>query len=427
MSMEAVKGVLFAVDSGRDSAVIGISESLDELEQLAWSAGVEVVGRLVQRRDNPDPATYLGEGKLGELDVLMRSTGAEIAICDDELTPAQVAHLNEWLEGSVVDRTQLILDIFAGRATSREGKVQVELAQLRYLLPRLTGRGTELSRLGGGIGTRGPGETKLETDRRHVRRQISELRQELNRIRQRRESQRETRRQSLMRTAALVGYTNAGKSSLLKALSGVELLVENRLFATLDPTIRGVQLPQGETILFADTVGFIRKLPHELVAAFRATLEEVTGADVLVHVIDSAHPLMWEQAATVHEVLSELGVSGKPMVTVFNKADLVEPSVLAGLVAREPGSCAISALSGQGCDRLLELVGEALPEECVTRTYRIPYSEIKIASWLHASGRVLEQDFGPESVILRVELRQQMAQRVRQFEHSASGSQRLGM
>jgi GTP-binding protein HflX len=415
LAAEIVKTVLFAVDRARDPG-FDTADSLAELEQLAWSAGAMVMGRLVQRRDEPDPATYLGEGKLAELAELMSATGAALAVCDDELTPAQIANLSDKLPGDVIDRTQLILDIFASRASSREGKVQVEMAQLRYLLPRLTGRGTALSRLGGGIGTRGPGETKLETDRRHARRRIAELRRELNRIKQRRVLHIEARRDAAMRSVALVGYTNAGKSSLRSTLAGAEVPCEDRLFTTLDPTIRGVRLPEGETILLVDTVGFIRKLPHELVAAFRATLEEVVDADVLVHVIDSAHPQLWEQAAAVHDVLQELGVADKPIVTAFNKADLGAPGCLEALVARTPWSCAVSALTGDGCDRLLTLIGEALPEGRVTRTYRIPYGDAKVASWLHESGRVLEETFGPEAVTLTVELRQQMAERVCRFE-----------
>ena len=263
------------------------------------------------------------------------------------------------LQRRVIDRTQLILDIFAARAQSREGKVQVELAQLRYLLPRLTGQGLALSRLGGGIGTRGPGETRLETDRRHIRRRMAELRRELDRIRQRRRLQREHRQESQVPVVALVGYTNAGKSTLLNTLSGSSVHAQDQLFSTLDPTVRRVELSGIEQhVCFVDTVGFIRKLPHDLVAAFRATLEEVDGADMLVHVVDCPHPQMWEQMAAVQSILADLGAADKPTITAFNKQDRQDPQIVKRLVERTPHSCAISATTGDGCQELLRLVEE---------------------------------------------------------------------
>ncbi|MGI6610946.1 MAG: GTPase HflX [Limnochordia bacterium] len=410
-----MKAVLFAVDAHTPG--LGVDESLVELGQLASSAGATVVDELVQRREAPDASTYLGTGKVLELAELMEDLDAELAICDDELTPAQAGNLSERLDRRVVDRTQLILDIFASRAQSREGKVQVELAQLRYLLPRLAGQGLVLSRLGGGIGTRGPGETKLESDRRHIRRRIAELRRELDRIRQRRRLQRESRQASHVPVVALVGYTNAGKSTLLNALSGASVPTQDHLFSTLDPTVRGVELPRYEQrVCIVDTVGFIRKLPHDLIAAFRATLEEVVGADMLVHVVDSSHPQMWQQMEAVQEVLVELGAADKLLVTAFNKKDRQEPQVLATFVARTPHSCTISARSGEGCMALLELVEELLPERYVVRAYRIPYSDAGVVSWLHASARVLHEEFDGDAARLKVAIRQQLAEQVRRFE-----------
>lgn len=418
MPIEPVKAVVFAVDASGDSESVELA--LEELTQLADSAGARIVGQLVQRRLAPDPATYLGPGKTDELRLEAIGAGAELVICDDELTPVQAAKLADSVGVRVIDRTQLILDIFASRAQSREGKVQVELAQLRYLLPRLVGTGVEMSRLGGGIGTRGPGETKLETDRRHVRRRIAQLRRELTRIQQRRQAQRVTRQESQMPLVALVGYTNAGKSTLLNRLTGAQVLAEDRLFATLDPTIRGVELPQGDKALLVDTVGFIRKLPHELVAAFRATLEEVTSADLLVHVVDVSHPQMREQIEAVHAVLEDLGVADMPLVTAFNKSDLLEEATARPLVLRTSHSCLVSAVTGEGCDGLLQLVGENLPEHRTLRTYRVPYEESRVVSWLHESARVVEEHFEIDAVVVHAEVRQSLAERIRQFEVTGS-------
>ena len=387
-----MRAVVFAVDV--QNSDLDVEESLAELSQLADSAGVIVVGELVQRRGAPEPSTYLGTGKVVELAELMEETEADMAICDDELTPLKQETFSEMLQRRVIDRTQLILDIFAARAQSREGKVQVELAQLRYLLPRLTGQGLALSRLGGGIGTRGPGETRLETDRRHIRRRMAELRRELDRIRQRRRLQREHRQESQVPVVALVGYTNAGKSTLLNTLSGSSVHAQDQLFSTLDPTVRRVELSGIEQhVCFVDTVGFIRKLPHDLVAAFRATLEEVDGADMLVHVVDCPHPQMWEQMAAVQSILADLGAADKPTITAFNKQDRQDPQIVKRLVERTPHSCAISATTGDGCQELLRLVEELLPIRHVVRIYRIPYGDAGVVSWLHCSGRVLHERF----------------------------------
>ncbi|MGI6160347.1 MAG: GTPase HflX, partial [Limnochordia bacterium] len=298
-----------------------VEESLAELADLAQDAGLDVVESFVQKRGHPDPGTFIGKGKALELAEMLDEDS--IVIFDDELTPAQQGNLSDLMDAPVIDRTQLILDIFAQRAQSNEGKIQVELAQLNYLLPRLTGKGKALSRLGGGIGTRGPGETKLETDRRRIRKRISDLRQDLEKIRQTRGLQRQGRASSSVPVVALVGYTNAGKSTLLRALTGSEVFVADQLFATLDPTIRRWDLAEGRWVYLTDTVGFIRKLPHTLVAAFQATLEEVVYADLLLHVIDASHPQSLEQKEAVEEVLKEIGAA-QPIISVYNKVDLLD-------------------------------------------------------------------------------------------------------
>jgi GTP-binding protein HflX len=331
-----------------------IEDSLDELGRLATTAGAEVVGRVVQKRARPDPGTYIGEGKARELAATVIMSHADLVIFDDELSPAQQRNLEDIIGLKVIDRTCLILDIFASRAASKEGKIQVELAQLSYLLPRLAGKGTELSRLGGGIGTRGPGETKLETDRRRIRRRIAALRGELDEIARRRGYQRSRRKEAGLPVVSLVGYTNAGKSTLFNALTRAGVLAEDKLFATLDPTMRRCRLPGGRTVLLADTVGFIRKLPHELVAAFRATLEEVAQADIICHVVDASHPGKDEQCAAVEAVLADLGLREKPTLTALNKIDLV-PGELERerLRVEHPGAVFISARERSGLSDLL--------------------------------------------------------------------------
>lgn len=392
-----------------------LEESLDELARLAESAGAEVVGRITQARQRPDPATYLGSGKVEELKALVRESGAELVIFDDELTPAQARNLEKSLDVKVLDRTQLILDIFAQRARTKEGKLQVELAQLRYILPRLSGIGTMLSRLGGGIGTRGPGETKLEVDRRRIRSRMADVRRELADVMKSRALQRRGREAALAPVCALVGYTNAGKSTLINALTGADVYADDRLFATLDPTVRQASLPGGGSVLLVDTVGFIRKLPHELVAAFRATLEEVTEADLLIHVVDLSSPDWYDQARAVYQTLEELGASEKPMVTAYNKTDRVDPVEVAAAVARTPHAAAISAKTGYGLKQLLAVIEEALPETVVQGTYRIPYGEVHVVSWVHEHGRVLREEYGADAIELDAELRQSLAARVQRF------------
>lgn len=401
-----------------------IEESLDELARLVESAGAAAVGRVVQSRRAPDPTSYVGPGKVQEIAQECKRLSAGTVVFDGELTPRQVKHLEDALNAKdetdskdargvkVIDRTQLILDIFAQRAQTREGKLQVEYAQCQYLLPRLAGRGVELSRLGGGIGTRGPGESKLETDRRRLRTRMAELRRELAEVKRQRAVHREGRRSTLAVVAALVGYTNAGKSTLLNALTGAAAYADDRLFATLDPTVRRASLPQGGAVLLVDTVGFIRKLPHQLVAAFRATLEEVNHADVLVHVIDIASESWYEQARSVHAVLEELGASEKPIVTVFNKIDRADPREVEALLRRTPGAVAVSAKDGRGLEALLEAIGRAAPEASVRWTLEIPYDKAHVLSWIHEYGRVLDARYDPDAVRVEAELRRSLAERV---------------
>ncbi|HBG08920.1 MAG: GTPase HflX [Limnochordia bacterium] len=373
-----------------------VEDSLAELADLARDAGLNVVETVVQKRSYPDPGTFIGTGKALEIGEMLDEDS--IVIFDDELTPAQQGNLSDLMDAPVIDRTQLILDIFAQRARSNEGKIQVELAQLNYLLPRLTGKGRALSRLGGGIGTRGPGETKLETDRRRIRRRISDLRKELEKIRQTRSLQREGRVSRSVPVVALVGYTNAGKSTLLRALTGSEVFVADQLFATLDPTIRRWDLTEGRWVYLTDTVGFIRKLPHTLVAAFQATLEEVVYADLLLHVIDASHPQALEQQEAVEEVLKEIGAA-QPVIAVYNKVDLVDHP----LEVREPDQ-AVSAVTGQNLDRLTNAVYQFFAREYAIHEYFFPFSELKQASILREQATVLGEEFTEEGVLIRAEV-----------------------
>ena len=327
--------------------------SLDELAGLASAAGAQVVLRVLQDRPKPDPATFLGSGKVESLAAACDEVGADVVIFDNELTPAQLRNLEKALDAKVVDRTQLILDIFARRARTREGKLQVELAQLKYLMPRLVGANSALSRLGGGIGTRGPGETKLETDRRRIRHRISILSKDIEGVRRRRSQLRERRHKASVPTVALVGYTNAGKTTLFNALTGDEAVASNALFVTLDPLVRKVRLPDRRELLVSDTVGFIDRLPHSLVAAFRATLEEVAAADLLLHVIDASSPDRERHMAAVRSVLAEVGADAVPSIDVFNKSDRLDAAELARLKAVYPGALIVSALAGEGREDLI--------------------------------------------------------------------------
>lgn len=380
-SMEE-KAILFAIaPHGADYAFV----LLDELEALLQTAGGVALGRMIQVRSKPEPGTYLGKGKIQELKELLLHLEANLAVCDDELTPAQLRNLEESLEVRVVDRTQLILDIFAQRAQSAEGKLQVEAAQLAYALPRLRGKGVEMSNPGAGIGTRGPGETKLETDRRKIRGRIADLKREIEDLSQQRGLIRSHRQARGVPTVALVGYTNAGKSTMLNALTEGGAFVENRLFATLDPTARETVLSENRRALIVDTVGFIRKLPHQLVKAFRATLEEVQLADVLVHVIDASSPDVEEQVKAVEDVLTELGVQDKPLVLALNKCDLVKELPLFRVNGKP---IPVSAVTGENLEVLRQAIADAMLEQPMRAVFTIPFSRGDLLALLHSKGEI---------------------------------------
>ena len=377
---DAEKVMLISTDS---------EESLDELASLAETAGAMVLTRVLQNRQRPDPATFIGSGKAEELALVCQAMEIDLAILDDELTGAQQRNLENILGVRVIDRTALILDIFAQRAQSAEGKLQVELAQMKYRLPRLTGQGTALSRLGGGIGTRGPGETRLEVDRRRIRRRIDDLEGQLSQIRKQRELRRARREKTGQTTVALVGYTNAGKSTLLNALSGADVWVEDKLFATLDPVMRQVALPENRQCLVVDTVGFIRKLPHQLVQAFRSTLEEALYADLLVVVSDLSSPNYAQQRATVFEVLNDLGAADKPVLEALNKADRVN---VTGMI--EPADAIlISAKEGVGLEALKKEISRRIAALRHRAALEIPYAKGAVLSLIHEKGQVLEEEY----------------------------------
>jgi GTP-binding protein HflX len=387
------------------------ASSLEELARLADTAGADVLLQLTQRRGRPDAATFLGRGKAEELASFCRSLGAGLVIFDRELSAAQARNLESVTGVRIIDRTQLILDIFARRARTREGKLQVELAQLNYLLPRLVGRGTELSRLGGGIGTRGPGETKLEVDRRRIRKRIAELNEAIRDVQKHRELLRRSRKEIPVPLAALVGYTNAGKSTILKKLTGAQVLVEDKLFATLDPTTRRVVLPNNEVVLLTDTVGFIRNLPHHLVAAFRATLEEVVEADLLLHVVDASHPDLEGQMEAVERVLESLDSYTKPCITVYNKTDLV-PGFKPPAGKKEFSPVAVSALEGHGLEGMLAAIAEVLSCRRIRTTFFIPYRKTGVLSMLHEKGKVYREKHGQDGVSVEAELEIVWAKRI---------------
>jgi GTP-binding protein HflX len=377
-------------------------ESLQELQALAEAAGAEVVEHVLQERPKPDPAFFIGRGKAEELRLRAQAENLDVFIFDDELTPGQQRNLENRIECKVLDRTQLILDIFARRARTREGQLQVELAQLNYLLPRLTGKGIMLSRLGGGIGTRGPGETKLETDRRRIRGRIARLRRELEQVRASRNLQRARRQGVPVPIVALVGYTNAGKSTLFNALTQAGAEVSSRLFATLDPLLRRLTLPNHLEIVLSDTVGFVRKLPHEIVAAFRATLEEVREADLLLHVVDLGNPHWREQAQAVEEVLAQLEVAGTSAITVYNKTDLL-PAENASATHPLPGHrCVlVSAKTRKGLPELIRAISAELESFAVEIEVTIPYRNAGVISQLHAQGKVLSEVYEADGVKIK--------------------------
>lgn len=401
--------------------VLDAERSLRELALLAETAGSEVVDGVIQRRDNPDPATYLGSGKVLELHEIVMATGADTVICDGELTPGQLRKLEEILKVKVVDRTWLILDIFAQHARSREGKAQVSLAQMQYLLPRLRGWGESLSRQGGGaggsasggVGTRGPGETKIETDRRRIRAQMTKLRRELKEMEKSRVTQRASRHRAGVPSVAIAGYTNAGKSSLLNRLTGAGVLVENSLFATLDPTIRKAKSPSGRDFTLADTVGFVRHLPHQLVEAFRSTLEEVKDADLIVHVVDASDEDPEGQINAVRLVLNDVDAGHVPELIVLNKADIADPEVVTNLLRREPHSVVISAKTGEGIDELLLAIEADLPSLMQEIDLVVPYARGDLISRAHATGDVIGVEHGETGTRLHARVPESLANELR--------------
>lgn len=373
--------------------------SLEELKALAETAGSEVLEGLIQRRDKPDPSTYIGAGKLEDLRAIVRSTGADTVICDGELSPSQLRTLEDKLKVKVVDRTALILDIFAQHAKSREGKAQVELAQIAYLLPRLRGWGDSLSRQvggraagGAGIGGRGPGETKIETDRRRIRDKMAKLRREISEMKVARDTKRQERRRNNIPSVTIAGYTNAGKSSLLNALTGAGVLVENALFATLDPTVRKSQTAEGRVYTLSDTVGFVRHLPHQLIDAFKSTLEEVSGADLIVHVVDGSHPDPFEQIRAVRQVIDEIGGGDIPEIIAINKVDIAAPEVVMELLRKEKNSYAFSVKSGFGIEGLIHAIEKSLPHPSVEIDSVIPYDRGDLVHAIHESGEILLEE-----------------------------------
>lgn len=391
---ELEKVILVGVSTGDNDDT---KKSLDELGDLVKTAGAEVVGMVIQNREAMHPGTYIGKGKIQEIKELLWELDATGIVCDDELSPAQLNNLTEMLETKVMDRTLVILDIFAGRASTNEGKIQVELAQLRYRQSQLTGAGRALSRLGGGIGTRGPGEKKLELDRRLIRDRISQLNRELKDVKRHRELTREQRTRNKVPVVAIVGYTNAGKSTLLNTLTDAGVLEEDQLFATLDPTTRNLKLPSGQEILLTDTVGFIRKLPHHLIDAFRSTLEEAKYADIILHVVDASNPQMDEQMFVVYETLQRLGVMNKPVITAFNKMDRVGESILVRDFQADK-IVQISAKTGENLNRLFDAIEDKLREGKIHIERVFPYAESSKVQLIRKYGELLLEEFKEDGV-----------------------------
>ena len=388
--------ILIGVQTAADE---NVEVSIDELEELESTEGAVTVGKVIQNREAVHPGTYIGKGKIEEVRALVYALNATGVICDDELSPAQLNNLERELDCKVMDRTLLILDIFAARAVTSEGKIQVELAQLRYRAARLVGLRESLSRLGGGIGTRGPGEKKLETDRRLIRTRISALKQELVQVEKHRELIRSGRARGNMKTVAIVGYTNAGKSTLLNKLTGSEVLSEDKLFATLDPTTRLLNLQDGQQILLTDTVGFIHKLPHHLIEAFKSTLEEAKYADYIIHVVDSSNPQAEMQMHVVYETLRELGVMGKKIITLFNKQDVPGACVLRDF--KSDYSLKISARTGQGLEELGELLARLLAEDQIYMERIFPYQEAGKIQLIREYGQLLSEEYTETGILVK--------------------------
>jgi GTP-binding protein HflX len=400
--------------------------SLKELAALCETAGAEVLDGLLQRKPHPDPATYLGRGKVEELAAIVRAEGADTVVADTELAPSQRRALEDAVKVKVIDRTAVILDIFAQHAKSREGKAQVELAQLQYLLPRLRGWGDSMSRQAGGqvggqgagMGSRGPGETKIEIDRRRIRTQMAKLRAQIKGFEPAREAKRANRIRNAIPSVAIMGYTNAGKSSLLNTITKAGVLVENALFATLDPTVRKTTTPDGRPYTLADTVGFVRQLPHQLVEAFRSTFEEVTMSDVIVHVVDASHEDPAQQIKTVRDVVGEVEARDIPEIIVFNKADLIDDNQKILLRGLEPNAVFVSAKTGEGVEALQQLIADTIPEPDVEVTAVIPYEHGEIVSMIHKSGHVLDTDYVESGTRIHARVSVEMAARIEQYiEH----------
>ncbi len=386
-----VRAILAALDTGE----YDVEASVDELSELAKTANAEVVARIIQKRPSADSATVLGEGKIEELSELSEKLEAKLIIFDTELTASEIRNIEDIVNVRVIDRTMLILDIFAARAVSNEGKLQVELAQLRYRLPRLMGIGRSLSRLGGGIGTRGPGEKQLETDKRHIRRRIEKLEDDLKELTARRNFSRSRRKKDNVLTGAIVGYTNAGKSTLLNRLTDAGVLAENKLFATLDLTSRAIELPDGRSLTLIDTVGLIRRLPHHLVEAFRSTLEEAACADIIIHVSDISDPEAADKTRTTQEILAELGCGEIPVVNVLNKSDLVEYDI-----PEDDTTVKISAKSGEGIERMLSLIAKNLPESSRRMKLLIPYDKAGLGAEIRSSGgKVFGEEYSEKGIL----------------------------
>ena len=393
--VEKERAVLVSLDTGEFDVEI----SLDELEELANTAEAQVIGRMTQKRPSPDSATYIGSGRLEELKEFCENNEIDLIIFDAELSPSQQYNIEKATDIRVIDRTTLILDIFAQRARSGEGKLQVELAQLRYRLPRLRGMGVSMSRLGGGIGTRGPGETKLESDKRHIRRRINALEEDLKKLEERRRLAGERRKKNRVEIVAIVGYTNAGKSTLMNTLTNAGVLAENKLFATLDVTARGLTLPDGREVMLIDTVGLVRRLPHHLVEAFKSTLEQAAQADVILNVCDASSPEAQEHLEVTREILEQLGCMDKPIISVMNKCDLLERDALLPVIGT---SVEISALNGTGIDKLLDVISSSLVPTRSRVKLLLPFKESGTAARLHQDGVVHFEEYRPEGIFLDV-------------------------
>lgn len=403
LQVMAERAILIGMEWGRNDSLWTVDDSLEELKQLADTAGATVIKKFIQKRPKPDPAFFIGRGKVQELALYAQQENIDLCIFDDELSPAQQRNIESVMGIRILDRTALILDIFAQRARTNEGKLQVELAQLQYTLPRIMGKGLMLSRLGGGIGTRGPGETKLEVDRRRIRDRIAFIKDQIEKVKAVRSLHRSKRKKNNVFEVSLVGYTNAGKSTLLNTLTNSDIYAKDQLFATLDPTTRQLTLPNKQEIIITDTVGFIQRLPHQLIAAFRSTLEVVTEADLLVHVIDVSHELYKEQAAAVHEVLKEIGAETKPVITVYNKIDKLPPdSKLADRLALEEDTVCISAAKKLNLETLQQMIETHLKSKAVEVTLCIPYAETAKAAQLHETANVLEQEYTENGAVMKV-------------------------